>query len=91
MPRYVIERDIPGAGQLSESELRAISQMSVGILRELGPTITWLHSYVVDDKIYCIYDAPNTEMIHVHARCMNTPVTRVSEVRAVIDPSTANE
>ncbi len=90
MPRYVIEREIPGAGQLSTAELRAISQKSVGVLSELGPTITWIQSFVVADKIYCIYDAPNTELIDVHARCMGIPANRIAEVHRTIDPTTAN-
>ena len=89
MPRYVIEREIPGAGQLSAAELRAISQKSVGILNELGPGITWIQSYVADDKIYCIYDAPGTAVIHEHARCMGVPASFIAEVRVMIDPTTA--
>jgi hypothetical protein len=89
MPRYVIEREIPGAGQLSPVELRTISKQSVGILKELGQSITWLHSFVTDDKIYCIYDSPNVELIHEHARCMGIPANHVAEVRVMIDPTTA--
>lgn len=89
MPKYVIERELPGAGQLSPAELKAISQKSVGILRELGPEIQWVHSYVVDDKLYCIYNAPSPELIAEHARCGGFPANRISEVRSVIDPVTA--
>jgi hypothetical protein len=90
MPRYVIERNIPGAGQMSAAELRAVSQTSVGILKELGPDMRWLQSYVTDDKIYCIYEAPSAAMIEEHARCMGIPANQISEVRAMIDPTTAS-
>jgi hypothetical protein len=90
MPRYVIERNIPGAGQLSAAELRAVSQTSVGILSELGPDICWIQSYVADDKIYCIYEAVSVALIEEHARCMGIPATQISEVRAMIDPTTAD-
>ena len=89
MPKYVIERQIPGAGQLSPVELRTISKQSVGILNELGSGITWLHSFVTDDKIYCIYDSASVELIHEHARCMGIPANVVAEVRVMIDPTTA--
>jgi hypothetical protein len=89
MPRFVIEREIPGAGQLSEEELRAISQKSCGVLQEMGPTIQWVQSYVVDDKVYCIYIAPDEAAVREHARQGGFPANRVSEVRAVIDPTTA--
>ena len=90
MPRYVIEREIPGAGQLSPVELRVISQKSVGVLREIAGGLTWLQTFIVDDKMYCIYDAPSPELIHEHARCMGIPANLVSEVRATIGPNTAN-
>ena len=90
MPRYVIERNIPGAGQMSAAELRAVSQTSVGILNELGPHMRWLQSYVTDDKIYCIYEAPSVALIEEHARCMGMPANRISEVRAMVDPTTAS-
>ena len=90
MPRYVIERPIPGAGQLSAEELRTISKQSNGILKELGQGITWLHSFVTDDKIYCIYESPNADLIREHARCLGIPATVVSEVRRMIDPSTGD-
>jgi hypothetical protein len=88
MPKYVIERDLPGAGKLSPAELKAISQKSNGILKDLGPQIQWVHSYVADDKIYCVYNAPNEEIIRKHADCGGFPVTRISRVRTVIDPVT---
>jgi hypothetical protein len=89
MPKYVIERDIPGAGNLSSAELTAISQKSCSVLNDLGPRIQWLHSYVTGDKIYCVYIAPNEEMVREHARCGGFPANKVSEVRATIDPTTA--
>lgn len=89
MPKYVIERELPGAGQLSPAELRAISQKSVGILHALGPEIQWVHSYVTGDKLYCVYNAPSAELIEEHARCGGFPANRISEVKAVIDPVTA--
>jgi hypothetical protein len=89
MPKYVIERDLPGAGKLSLEELKAISQKSCDVLRNLGPKINWVKSFVTDDKIYCIYVAPNEEMIRDHAQQGGFPVNRVSEVRSVIDPTTA--
>lgn len=89
MPKYVIERELPGAGKLTKDELRAISQKSVGILKDLGPEIQWVQSYVVDDKIYCVYNAPSPEIIKQHAKCGGFPANRVSQVRAVIDPTTA--
>lgn len=89
MPKYVIERDIPGAGKLSPPELQAISQKSCGVLRELGPQIQWLQSYVTDDKIYCVYIAPNEALVREHARQGGFPANRVSEVVGVIDPTTA--
>jgi hypothetical protein len=89
MPRYVIERELPGAGKLSPAELKAIAQKSVGTLRSLGPEIQWVHSYVVDDKIYCVYNAPSPKMIEEHALCGGFPANRISEVRAIIDPITA--
>jgi cell division inhibitor SulA len=89
MPKYVIEREIPGAGKLSAQELKAISQTSCGVLQKLGPQIQWLQSYVTDDKIYCIYIAPSEEMVREHARQGGFPANRVSVVREVIDPTTA--
>ena len=89
MPKYLIEREVPGAGKLSSQQLQAISQKSCSVLRKLGSQIQWLHSYVVDDKIYCVYIAPNEEMIREHARQGGFPANRVSEVKAMIDPTTA--
>lgn len=89
MPKYVIERELPGAGNLSTQELQAISQKSCGVLSNLGASIQWLQSYVTDDKIYCVYIAPNEEMVREHARQGGFPANKVSEVRAVIDPTTA--
>ncbi len=89
MPKFVIERDIPGAGQLSAHELQAISQKSCGVLQELGPSVQWLHSYVTADKIYCVYIAPNAEAVREHATRGGFPANRISEVRNVIDPTTA--
>lgn len=89
MPKYVIERDIPGAGQLSADELKAISQKSCGVLRNLGPQIQWLQSYVTDDKVYCVYIAPNEKMVREHAEQGGFPANRISEVSRMIDPTTA--
>ncbi len=89
MPKYVIERDIPGAGKLSPKELQAISQKSCGVLSQMGPQIQWVHSYVTDDKIYCVYVAPNEEMVREHARKGGFPANRVSAVKSVIDPTTS--
>ncbi|HYY14614.1 MAG TPA: DUF4242 domain-containing protein [Chthoniobacterales bacterium] len=89
MPKYVIEREIPNAGKLSESELQGISQKSCGVLRNLGPQIQWVQSYVTDDKVYCVYIAPNEEMVREHAKQGGFPANRISEVKSVIDPTTA--
>ena len=89
MPKYVIEREIPGAGKLSRQELQAISQKSCSVLDELGPQIQWVQSYVTDDKIYCVYIAPDEAMVREHARQGGFPANRVSEVRTMIDPTTA--
>jgi hypothetical protein len=89
MPKYVIEREIPSAGKLSKDELQAISQKSCGVLRNLGPQIQWLQSYVTEDKIYCVYIAPNEKMVREHAEQGGFPADRISEVKAVIDPTTA--
>jgi hypothetical protein len=88
MPKYVIEREIPGAGTLSPEQLGAISQKSCSVLNKLGPQIQWLHSYVTGDKVYCVYIAPNEAMIQEHARQGGFPANRISEVKAVIDPTT---
>ena len=89
MPKYVIEREIPEAGKLSAEHLQAISQKSCGVLKELGTQIQWVQSYVTDDKIYCVYIAPNEEMVREHAKQGGFPANRVSEVKQVIDPTTA--
>lgn len=89
MPKYVIEREIPGAGQLTAEQLKGISQTSCGVLSQMGPSIQWLHSYVTGDKIYCVYIAPNEEMVREHASKGGFPSNRVSEVKTIIDPTTA--
>ncbi len=89
MPRYVIEREIPGAGQLSAAELKAISQKSCSVLEGMGPQIQWLQSYVTGDKVYCVYIAPNEAMVREHAKQGGFPADRVSEVTTIIDPVTA--
>ena len=90
MPKYVIEREIPGAGQLSASELQAISRKSCEVLQALGPDIQWVESYVTQDKIYCVYIAPDADIIREHARCGGFPANSIAEVRTVIDPTTAD-
>jgi hypothetical protein len=89
MPKYVIERNIPGAGKLNAADLKEISQKSCGVQRKLGSEIQWLHSYVTDDKIYCVYIAPNENMVREHAKQGGFPATSVAVVRQVIDPTTA--
>jgi hypothetical protein len=89
MPKYVIERDIPGVGGLSPAEFQAVSQKSCGVLREMGPQIQWVESYVTGDKIYCIYVAPDEAAVREHAARGGFPANRVSEVLRVIDPTTA--
>lgn len=89
MPKYVIEREIPGAGKLSPEQLKGISQTSCGVLSKMGPQIQWIHSYVTNDKIYCIYNAANEEMVREHAKQGGFPANSVSEVAAIIDPTTA--
>jgi hypothetical protein len=90
MPQYVIEREIPGAGNLSDAELQAVARKSVAVLKELGPDIKWLHSYVTGDKVYCVYLAPDEETVREHARRGGFPANRISAVRRMIDPNTAN-
>lgn len=90
MPQYVIEREIPGAGKLTDAELQVVARKSVGVLKELGPEIKWLHSYVTGDKVYCVYLAPDEETIREHARRVGLPANRVSAVRRLIDPTAAN-
>ena len=89
MPKYVIERDIPQAGNLTQQQIQAISQKSCSVLQNLGPEIQWVHSYVTDDKIYCVYIAPNEEMVKEHAKQGGFPANRVSEVKHIIDPTSA--
>ncbi len=89
MPKYVIERELPGAGELSEKELHTISQKSCSVLNQMGPQIQWVESYVTNDKIYCVYIAANEEMVREHARRGGFPANRISEVKSVIDPTTA--
>jgi hypothetical protein len=89
MPKYVIERDIPGAGKLSPAELRSISQRSCAVLDRLGPKIQWVQSYVTDDRIYCVYIASAEEVVREHAKQGGFPANRISQVRTVIDPTTS--
>ena len=89
MPEYVIEREMPGVGQLQSGDLKAASQTSCDVLRDLGPQIQWVHSYVTDNKIYCIYRAPNEEMIREHAQRGGFPANKISQVRSTISPTTA--
>jgi hypothetical protein len=91
MPKFLIEREIPGAGSLSQQELQSISQASCTALQKMGPQIQWLQSYVTGDKIYCVYIAPNEEMIREHASQGGFPANRVSEIKSVIDPTTAEQ
>jgi hypothetical protein len=89
MPKYVIEREIPEAGTLSAEQLQAISQKSCAVLQNMGPEIQWVQSFVTDDRIYCVYIAPNEEMVREHAKQGGFPANRVSEVKKVIDPTTS--
>lgn len=89
MPKYVIEREMPGAGALTAADLQGASQTSCGVLNKLGPQIQWLESYVTDDKIYCVYIAPNKQMIEEHAKQGGFPANKISEIKAIIDPTTA--
>ncbi|HVU86110.1 MAG TPA: DUF4242 domain-containing protein [Pirellulales bacterium] len=89
MPKYVIEREIPGAGSKSKEELHEAAAVSCGVLKKLGPSIQWVESYVTDDKIYCVYIAPNKALIEQHAREGGFPANRISEVRSIIDPTTS--
>ncbi len=89
MPKYIIEREIPGAGALTKDQLKSISQTSCGVLEKMGPEIQWMHSYVADNKIYCVYVAPNEEMIREHAKQGGFPANSVSRVSTIIDPVTA--
>jgi hypothetical protein len=89
MPKFVIEREIPEVGKLTPEQLKAVSQTSCGVLRNMGPKIQWLHSYVTDDKIYCVYIAPDEATVREHAKIGGFPANKVSQVRAVIDPTTS--
>lgn len=89
MPKYLIEREVPGAGNLSAEQLKGIAQASCGVLNKLGPSIQWIHSYVAGDKIYCVYLSPNEELIREHAAQGGFPANRVTEISSIIDPSTA--
>ena len=89
MPRYVIERELPGAGKLTADELHGISQKSCGVIRELGPSIQWVESYVTEDKIYCVYNAPNKEILKEHADKGGFPANRIEEIKNMISPVTA--
>lgn len=89
MPKYIIEREMPGIGKLSPQEIQAASRKSRSVLEKLGPSVQWVHSYVTDDKLYCVYIAPNEEAIREHARLGNFPANRISQVGAMIDPTTA--
>jgi hypothetical protein len=91
MPKYVIEREIAGAGKLTAEQLQSISQKSCGVLKDIGPQIQWLESYVTDDKIYCVYIAPDEATVREHAKRGDFPANRVSELRRVIDPTTAEK
>ena len=90
MPQFVIEREVPGAANLSEEELQAAARKSVGVLKDMGPSIKWLHSYVTGDKIYCVYLAADEETVREHARRAGLPANRISAVRRMIDPNTAD-
>ncbi len=89
MPKYVIERDIPGAGKMTPDQLQEVSQKSCGVLRKLGSEIQWMQSYVTDDKVYCVYVAPSEDLIREHAQQSGFPATRISKVAQIIDPTTA--
>jgi hypothetical protein len=90
MPKYVIERDLPGAGNLTAEQLRSISQKSNKVIADLGPEIRWLTSYVTDDKLYCVYVAPDSDILFEHARCGGFPANKVTKVSTIIDPSTGD-
>ncbi|QSB01825.1 DUF4242 domain-containing protein [Methylomonas sp. EFPC1] len=90
MPKYIIERDIPGAGQLTQAELQGISQKSCGVLRNMGPQIQWLHSYVTGDKIYCVYIADSEQAIREHAEQGGFPANRIEQITTIIDPTTGD-
>ena len=89
MPKYVIERELPGAGSMSRDQLRQVAQKSNGVIETLGPKIQWVESYIVDDKLYCVYNASSPKIIEEHAKCGGFPANRISQVRAMMDPTTA--
>ena len=89
MPKYVIERELPGAGKLTREQLREVAQKSNGILQTLGPKIQWVETFVSDDKLYCVYNAPSPKLIEEHAKCGGFPANRISQVRSMMDPTTA--
>ena len=89
MPKFIIERNFPGAGAMSAADLQAVSQKSCSVLRALGPQVQWLESFVTDDKVYCVYIAPDADLIRQHAELGGFPADRISEVKAIIDPATA--
>ncbi|MEP6742274.1 MAG: DUF4242 domain-containing protein [bacterium] len=91
MPKYLIEREIPGAGNLSKADLQGIAQTSCGVLQKMGPQIQWVQSYVTGDKVYCVYISPNEEMIREHAQQSGFPANRISEIKSIIDATTAEE
>ena len=89
MPKYVIERELPGAGRMTREQLREVAQKSNGILQTLGPKIQWVQTYVSDDKLYCVYNAASPTLIEEHAKCGGFPANRISQVRSIMDPTTA--
>lgn len=91
MPKYVVEREIPGAGKLSSAELQGVSSKSCDVLRQMGPDIQWVESYVTDDKVYCVYIAPDENMIREHAKQGGFPATKISAIRSTIDPTTSEQ
>lgn len=91
MPKYLIEREIPGAGNLTPAELQGVAQTSCNVLKSMGPQIQWIESYVTGDKVYCVYISPNEEMIREHAQQGGFPANRISEIKSIIDPTTAEE
>lgn len=90
MPKYVIERELPGVGRFTSADLKGISQKSCSVLQQLGPSVQWIHSYVTDDKIFCIYESANEDLLRQHAVQGGFPINAISEIRSTIDPSTGN-
>jgi len=89
MPKYVIERELSGAGKMTREQLREVAQKSNGVLQTLGPKIQWVETFVSDDKLYCVYNAPSPKLIEEHAKCGGFPANRISQVRSIMDPTTA--